>query len=232
MKIHERGETTGPAFPWCSVTARSGLMLHAAATVAVALAPLRADFAALDAAIGPELRGYFGSDGSWSSIALVERAVSHAGGPAPPGVVTPALAHAPAIRALLSRAEWQVLACYVMRQPPHGVLAWHFDNQAPHLPDCRLLLPLWAPTGAVTRIGHTVAAYLAGTLWTADFSFPHQVENPTDAPRIVLAIDLLSGPAVRTLLPAGLVADAPTRLSLAREAQSHLLRWRARQAAA
>ena len=120
-----------------------------------------------------------------------------------------------------------MLSCYVLRQPPRGTLAWHFDDQAIHLRECRLLLPIHAPEAAVTLIGHEAVAYPAGTAWTGDFSFPHQVENPTDAQRIVLAIDVLSEPEVLRLLPSALAEAAAVRMDLAREARNRLLQWRA-----
>jgi hypothetical protein len=117
-----------------------------------------------------------------------------------------------------------VLACYVIRQPPHGTLAWHFDPQAVHLAESRLLVPIQAPEAAVTLIGHEAVAYPTGTLWTGDFSFPHQLENPTDAQRMVFAIDVLSGPEVRRLLPLALPEAVAIRVDLAREARNRLLR--------
>jgi len=83
------------------------------------------------------------------------------------------------------------------------------------------------PDAAVTLIGHEVTACPADTYWTGDFSFPHQVENPTDARRIVLAIDVLCTLEVRRLLPPALAAAASLRHDLSREALNCLLLWRA-----
>ena len=52
------------------------------------------------------------------------------------------------VRTLLSGSDWTVLSCYVIRQPPHGTLPWHFDNQAIHLAECRVLIPLHARPAA------------------------------------------------------------------------------------
>jgi hypothetical protein len=133
----------------------------------------------------------------------------------------------PTVHALLSQAQWTVLSCYVLRQPPRGTLAWHFDPQALHLQECRLLVPIQAPDAAVTLIGHEAAAYPVGTAPTGDFNFPHQVENAADAQRVVLAIDLLCEPDVRRLLPPALADAASLRRELAREACRRLLQWRA-----
>lgn len=218
-----------PLHPWQAVTIGSGLMLHAALALQTDLAPLLADLAALDAAVGPSGRLFLTTDGSWGSIALVERAHDASGGASRSGDATPALAHAPNVRGLLSSTDWTVLSCYLIRQPPHGTLPWHFDNQAIHLAECRLLIPLLAPRDAVTWIGHEAVAYCAGTAWAGDFSFPHQVENPTDAPRVVLAIDVLTAPAVRRLLPSDLAHWTSQRQELGSLSRNLLLKWRAQQ---
>jgi hypothetical protein len=215
--------------PWQDVTVGSSLMLHAPLSLTTVAAPLQSDLAAIDAAVGSAGRTFLAPDGSWSAIPLIERLPPVSSGPRAFGSATPALAHAPAVRDLLSRIDWTVLACYVLRQPPHGILAWHFDNQAVHLPECRVLLPIHAPEGAVTWIGHEAVAYPPGTAWTGDFSFPHQVENPTSTQRVVLAVDVLSGQEVLRLLPSALAEAAAVRMDLAREARNRLLRWRARQ---
>jgi hypothetical protein len=225
---HEAFATPGVLRPWQAVTVGSGLLLHAASALRTEPAAIQADFTVLDEALGPDRRSLLASDGSWCAIALVERSGPSSGDAPSPGTATPALAYMPTVSALLSRAEWTVLSCYVLRQPPHGTLVWHFDPQALHLRECRLLVPIQVPAAAVTLIGHEAAAYPVGMGWTGDFSFPHQVENTTDAQRIVLAIDVMCEPVVRRLLPPALADAALLRLDLAREACRHLLRWRAR----
>lgn len=84
-----------------------------------------------------------------------------------------------------------------------------------------------ALTNAVTWIGHDAAAYPQGTLWTGDFSFPHQVDNPAATQRVVLAIDIRFDAVVRRLLPAPLTTDPGQRRGLAQAAQNLLLQWRA-----
>jgi hypothetical protein len=224
---NEAFAASGALRPWQAVTVGSGLLLHAASTLRTEPAALQADFAALDASVGPDGRNFLASDGSWCAIALVERSRPLSGALFSSGAATPALPYMPTVRALLSRANWTVLSCYVLRQPPHGTLAWHFDPQALHLQECRLLVPVQAPDAAVTLIGHEAAAYPVGTAPTGDFNFPHQVENAADAQRVVLAIDLLCEPDVRRLLPPALADAASLRRELAREACRRLLQWRA-----
>ena len=215
-------------FPWQQVTRDSGLMLHAAACDAVEVPSLRQEFTQLDAAVGPSGRTFLANDGSWSAIPLLERSLAASGDPAA-GVPTPALAYMPGLRTLLTQRDWTVLSVYVLRQPPHGTLPWHFDQQALHLSECRLLLPICAPPGAITWIGHDPATYPEGTLWAADFSFPHQVDNPTGSQRVVLGIDVRCDAAVRRLLPEALSTAADRRLALAQTARNLLLQWRGRQ---
>jgi hypothetical protein len=218
---------TATLHSWQRLTLGCELTLHAAAREPVHAPSLQADFARLDATVGPSGRNFLANDGSWAAIPLIERSSQVTGSLPPRGCPTPALARMPSVQALLSCHDWHVLSVYVLRQPPHGVLPWHFDNQAVHLSECRLLLPIHAPPGAVTWIGHDAAAYPEGVLWTGDFSFPHQVDNPTQSQRIVLAIDARSDDAVRRLLPAALTEAPARRHDLARAAQSLMLRWRA-----
>jgi hypothetical protein len=214
--------------PWQCLTLGSGLMLHAPLAMAVEFGRLQSDIATLDSAICPDGRTFLASDGSWSAIPLIERLPPLSAGPLRSGRGTPALAYAPAVRHLLSLIDWTVLACYVTRLEPGGTLAWHFDSQAIHLRECRLLVPIHVPPAARTMIGYEAVAYPTGTAWMGDFSFPHQVENPTSAARIVLAVDLLSGPEVRRLLPPARAEAAAARVDLAGAARNLLLRWRAR----
>jgi aspartyl/asparaginyl beta-hydroxylase (cupin superfamily) len=89
-----------------------------------------------------------------------------------------------------------------------------------------LLIPIQAPEGAVTLIGHEAAAYPEGQCWTGDFCFPHQVENPTDRDRIVLSLDVTVTDGVRALFPSTLVADPARRDALAGAAQNLFQVWR------
>lgn len=219
-----------PLHPWQRLTRDSGLVLHAAARERVHCPSLQPDFARLDAAVGPGGRNFLANDGSWAAIPLIERPHQARDEASGRGHPTPALAHMPAVQTLLASQAWHVLSAYVLRQPPHGVLPWHFDNQAPHLAECRLLLPIHAPPGAVTWIGHDPAAYPEGVLWTGDFSFPHQVDNPTPAQRIVLAIDVRPDASLRRLLPESLAEAPALRHDLAHAAQTLMLRWRANRA--
>ncbi|HTC07896.1 MAG TPA: aspartyl/asparaginyl beta-hydroxylase domain-containing protein [Acetobacteraceae bacterium] len=215
-------------YPWQRRTVGSGLMLHAPACEPLHLPRLWQEFARADVALGPAGRTYLANDGTWSGIALVERSGAMADGTMLLGVPTPALADMPLVQTLLSSQAWHVISVYLPRQPPRGTLPWHFDNQALHLSECRLLLPICAPTDAVTWIGHDAAAHPQGTLWTGDFGFPHQVDNPAATQHVVLAIDVRSDPVVRRLLPAPLTTDPGQRRGLAQAAQNLLLQWRAR----
>ena len=145
---------TATLHSWQRLTLGCELTLHAAAREPVHAPSLQADFARLDATVGPSGRNFLANDGSWAAIPLIERSSQVTGSLPPRGCPTPALARMPSVQALLSCHDWHVLSVYVLRQPPHGVLPWHFDSQAVHLSECRLLLPIHAPPGAVTWIGH------------------------------------------------------------------------------
>lgn len=212
---------------WQELTRNSGLMLHAAfGDFRPQLATLQTEFAALDRATAPEHRGHLASDGSWSSIPLITRAPR----PLSPGVPVPGLDLMPSLRDLLGHADWSVIDAHVLRQPPHGILPWHFEDQAPYSAETRLLFPLHAPAAARTLVGHEAAAYPEGMGWAADVNQPHQVENPTDDQRIILVIDVVSGPPLHRLFPPALLSDIPHRLALAERARGMVLTWRSEQA--
>jgi hypothetical protein len=214
---------------WRNVTVGSGLMLHAAARApwgdGVDVKRLQQDYAALDAAVLDERRNIFGPEG-WAAITLYDRPpVSAPVGTA--GSPRREMEHAPYIGELLARAPWRILGCCLVRQPPRGGLPWHFESQALHLAETRLLMPIHAPPEAETLIGEESVAYPEGTLWTGDFSFPHQVNNPGDRERIVLLIDVVSDDSVRACFPPALYADPARRIALSENGRNALSTWRA-----
>jgi hypothetical protein len=198
------------------LTIGSDLMLHAEAALRLDADTLKAEFAALDAALPPEGRTHYGAEPGtgWTAIPLLE------------GRPQPGLDYLPTVRTLLERSDLPVQRAYILRQPAGGLLRWHFDNLALHQVEARLLIPIQAPDGAVTRIGHEVAAYPEGQCWTGDFCFPHQVENSTDRDRIVLSLDVTVTDGVRALFPLPLAADHVRRDALAEAAQSLFHVWR------
>ena len=213
---------------WQRLTLGSGLMLHARLALEIDLPALRRDFAALDAAVGPNGRSFLASDGSWAAIGLMRRLPPAADGNLRPAIPAPALGHMPSVTALLARTGWTVVDANVLRQPPQGCLPWHFEPQGLYQNEARLLIPIHVPADAVTLIGHERVAYPAGTGWTGDFAFPHQVENPGDQPRIGLALDVLTDEPVRRLLPTALAERVSERRHLAAEATNALIAWRNR----
>lgn len=214
---------------WRNVATGSGLLLHAAAATlpwseGVDVKRLQQDYAALDAAVPDDRRNIFGSEG-WVGMSLYDSPpVSAPRGTA--GAPGREMAHAPYIRDLLARAPWRIMGCQLVRQPPYGCLRWHFDGQALHLAETRLLMPIHAPPEAETLIGDESVAYPEGTLWTGDFSFPHQVNNPGDRERIVLLIDVVSDDSVRAHFPPALYADPARRIESAQTACNALSVWR------
>lgn len=211
----------GPLHPWQSITSDSGLVLHGPLDVACDAEALAAQFDRLDAVAGDDERTCFGSiDGSWTAMTLVERDGMGA------GKALARLAEMPAVSDLISRLPNAVRSVHILRQSPRGLLDWHFEAQAIHHEECRILVPIHAPAGAVTLLGHQAVAYAEGQPWAGDFSFPHRVENPGDRQRIVLLLDMPSSPALARLLPPGLGAEAERRAALATEACNALLAWR------
>lgn len=202
--------------PWQRVTMGSGLMLHGPVGIRVDADTLRAEFDELDHRLEPAARGYAGSDSSWSSITLMQRSRN--------GQAVPmqALDLMPSVAAMLAAHDWTLRGAYLIRQPPGGTLPWHFDNQAPHLEECRILIPVVVPPQAVTLIGHERAAYPVGVAWAGDFSFPHQVENPGTEQRVVVALDVRGDDRVRALVPPEMVTSANLRHTLAETACNQL----------
>ncbi|ASG20795.1 aspartyl/asparaginyl beta-hydroxylase domain-containing protein [Nitrospirillum viridazoti] len=206
--------------PWQELTRDSGLTLHGPLAMAMDVAALQADFATLDRDLPAEARGSFGGTNGWTSVPLLDRRLE--GAP----VAMPALAMMPSVAALLARADWRVRASYLLRQGPGEILKWHYDGQALHLAEARILIPIAVPPAAVTWIGHEAAAYPPGQAWAGDFSIPHQVENPAPEQRVVLALDVDATPALARLFPPALSAEPPRRIQLAQECCNLVRAWR------
>jgi hypothetical protein len=199
----------------------SDLVLHGPADLPCDRDALAAQFHRLDLALGPGGRHFFGSlDGGWTSIPLMS-GIGQDGGP------EPVLKEVPAVADLLSRIPGRMLRSHFMRQGPGGMLDWHFDTQAIHLEECRLLMPVQAPPEAYTLLGHLAVAYPEGQVWTGDFNFPHKVVNPGDRDRIMLVMDVVPTPALAALLPPGLGADLDLRRGLAEAGRNALAEQRA-----
>ncbi|MEA1650661.1 aspartyl/asparaginyl beta-hydroxylase domain-containing protein [Nitrospirillum sp. BR 11164] len=207
--------------PWQELTRNSGLTLHGPLDMAMDAAALQADFAVLDRDLPAAARASFGGTKGWTSVPLLDRRLD--GAP----VAMPALALMPSVAALLVRADWRVRACYLLRQGPGEVLKWHYDGQALHLEEARILIPIAVPSTAVTWIGHQPVAYPAGQGWAGDFSMPHQVENPAPEQRVVLALDVDATPALARLFPPALSAETARRTQLAQECCNLVRAWRA-----
>lgn len=228
MDSHVDNSGPGTLHPWQTITIGSGLALHGAAELRLDVATLQAEFAALDAAVPPEARGFHqnGRGEGWTSIPLWVPSFGREAAGAPAATAD----FMPSVRALFGRPGWALRSSYVMRQSARGTLAWHFDTEALYLDHMRLLIPIHAPAGAVTRIGHETVAYPEGQGWSGDFSFPHQVENDTDLDRVVVIMDLAVTPEIRALFPPALAEDAGLRAALCVEARNALLFWRQRPA--
>ncbi len=199
--------------PWQEMTVGSGLMLSAASSIRVDPDMLEHQVQAAIDSVPDEQRNRFGShNGDWTAITLLYKDQKGVTLPQPP------LAHIPILPELLHDLGVDPFGLYIIRQPPGVDLKWHFDHQALHLSICRLLLPVRVPADAFTWIGHEKVAYPPGTLWTGDFSLPHQVENQTDQERIVVAIDCNVTPAIQALFPADLYANPEQRSALTQDA--------------
>jgi len=208
---------------WQDRTKDCGLALHASFGDFRDLLPaLQAEFAALDRDAAPQDRDFRACDGSWSSLTLINRGSK----PLSAGAASSGLSLMPSVTALLERSRWTVLGAHILRQPPQGTLAWHYEDQAPYSPETRLLIPIHAPKGSRTLVSHEDVAYPEGMGWIADVNFPHQVENPGDSQRIILIMDVVSDEAVRRMFPPAMLEDIPRRITLAQQCQGLLLRWR------
>lgn len=207
--------------PWQTRMAGIPLVLHGPLDLAVDTAALRADFIQLDATLPADHRHYRAEDDGWSVISLIEQ-----GGSDADGVPQPALALMPSLAHMLAPTDWRVQSAHLMRLPPRGVLPWHFEPQAPHLPQCRVLIPLQVPPGAMTLIGDGAVAYPEGTAWAGDFTFPHQVENRSNQQRVVLIFDLVTTSNLLRMMPPALTEDFSLRIDLAHRMSNILLHER------
>ncbi|WP_413205316.1 aspartyl/asparaginyl beta-hydroxylase domain-containing protein [Rhodospirillum sp. A1_3_36] len=210
-----------PPLPWHEILAGSGLTLHAPLGPTLDAEILQREFAQVDQMVEMGNREFFNHDGSWSGITLIDRASANGG----PGIDRPTLALMPFLARYIAESGWHVLGCSLMRLPPGGVLAWHYERQSPLFAESRLILPIHAPSGAATLIADMEIAYPAGQTWIGDFSFPHQVENHSDTQRIVVAIDVKNTPAFLNSLPPELIDQPQKRQALAQDAINALLSW-------
>lgn len=209
--------------PWQRLTVGSGLLLAAASLITLDPDELRRQtLAAIAATPEAEKHNFAGAPGGWTAISLLSN--SGAYGEGRPLRRHDRLDHLPLLeRSVLSLPGLMVEGAYILRQPAAGVLAWHYDHQGLHLPLARLLLSVQVPSGAFTWIGHEKHAFPAGTLWTGDFSQPHQVENGTDQDRLMIAVDVTVNDAARALFPAALYAEGARRQYLSQEGINALL---------
>lgn len=210
-----------PLLPWQAVTLGCGLVLHGPAEIPCDHGALAAEFDRLDATLGRDERYFFGStDGGWTTIPLTAASGTR--------VVPGALARrVPAAAEVISYLPGTLVGAHFMRLGPGQVLDWHFEPQAIHERECRLLLSIHAPPGAHTLLGHLAVAYPEGQVWAGDFNFPHKVINPGDRDRIMLVMDVLSSPELAALLPPGLGEEPEARARLAGAARDALIARRA-----
>lgn len=192
--------------PWQQLTVGSGLLLAAASTIALdAGEVLRQTRAAIAATPETERNNFSGTPGGWTAISLLSNPGAYGSGHTLRRY--PGLDHLPLLeRSVLSRHGLVLEGAHILRQPAGGLLPWHYDHQGLHLPIARLLLAVQVPVAAFTWIGHEKHAFPAGTLWTGDFSQPHQVGNASDQDRLMIAVDVTVTDAVRALFPAALYA--------------------------
>jgi|GEM_PF-2027488 len=208
---------------WQDLTRDCGLVLHGSfGDFRADLPALQAEFAELDAKAEAGIRDCRANDSSWSSLDLISRAAvwGH------PGLPTSGLDLMPTAAALFAREGWRMLGAHILRQPPNGVLPWHYEEQAPYSDETRLLIPLHAPPEAHTLLSHEPVAYPDGIGWVADVNFPHQVENPSKQQRIVLIADVLPDDDLRTKFPQALLHDVTQRRQLAQQTRNMVLAWR------
>ncbi|MFV3128186.1 aspartyl/asparaginyl beta-hydroxylase domain-containing protein [Niveispirillum sp. KHB5.9] len=210
--------------PWQQQTLDSGLMLAAASDILVDGRELvRQTLAAIDSVPVADREHYGSENGDWTAITLARMPANYG---IPAGTPTAIMAHLPVLDPIMAGFGGMAHGAYILRQPPRGMLEWHFDNQALHLPFCRLLLTVQAAPEAFTWIGHEKVAFPPGTLWTGDFGFPHQVENAADQERLMIALDYVPTDAIRAHFPPALYAEPDRRGALAGEACNHLSYWR------
>lgn len=209
--------------PWQRLTAGSGLLLAAASTITLDPEELhRQTLAAIAATPEAEKHNFAGTPGGWTAISLLSNPGTYGSGH--PLRRHPGMDHLPLLeRSVLSLSGLALQGVHILRQPAGGMLAWHYDHQGLHLPLARLLLSVQVPMAAFTWIGHEKWAFPAGTLWTADFSQPHQVENGSDQDRLMVAVDVTVNDAARALFPAALYAEGARRQYLAQEGINALL---------
>lgn len=145
-------------------------------------------------------------DGAWESVSLwaprgdafEQRSVGGA------FAATPALAMAPAIRAVLDRFPCERNRIRLMRLRPGGRILRHSDPL--HTIDPRLVrlhVPIVTSDAVFFLVNDVRVEMRPGEAWHVDVRFPHAVENRGSALRVHLVMDLVRNAALEELLSAG-----------------------------
>lgn len=122
---------------------------------------------------------------------------------------TPALAAAPAIRAVLDQFRCPLRSVRLMRLTPGSTIKEHSDpDLRAEAGDARLHVPITTDPAVEFLLNRTPVTMLPGTLWYLRLSDPHSAVNRSDRDRVHLVIDATVNDWLRELLDAGVAQQA------------------------
>jgi Aspartyl/Asparaginyl beta-hydroxylase len=126
------------------------------------------------------------------------------GGPGLDGFADTAwLRRSPYMAEVLSAIPAQLRSARLLALGPGAASGVHSDTKyAPAWGTARLHVPITTTPGAVLYLESEPHRWEPGTLWFADFSRSHKVENNDDVTRVHLVVDALVSEALMQLFPA------------------------------
>jgi hypothetical protein len=164
--------------------------------------------------------GFFGSetkvfhDGKWVGLGLRSQGgKSERTDPGGPGMEefqdTPLLARTPYLAEVLGRLGSPLRSARLLRLPPGGAIGEHRDTyHALEYGQLRLHAPITTNENVENVIRGERCMWQPGELWYGDFGSPHWGRNGGTTDRVHLVVDAVITPALLTLFPDDVAAQA------------------------
>ncbi len=214
---------------WPSLVANLSLVFPL--RVEIDHAAMRDELARLDEqlAFGPQSGPYH--NGKWNRIGLVAPGGDPARTYPRPGErnqKTWLLEALPSVERIFDLFEGPVRAASISRMEPGAEVKWHRDvRQSADFEYVRLHLPIVTSPASTMVLAHHTKHLDAGKLWYGDFTFPHRVDNRSNAARLHIMFDVPSRPGLLDVFPDRFRRETLRRKAARRVATRMFDRWQA-----